>query len=86
MVDDDYAMTFFGVSPEQAATSTLPAYEARGGLHAVRFGVNAGYRIDGAWSVGGRIGTARLRGDAANSPITRDRTQNLAAVFARYRF
>jgi outer membrane protein len=84
--DDDYMMTFFGVSAEQAARSTLPAYEARGGVHAVRFGVNAGYRIDRAWSVGGRLGTARLRGDAAASPITRDRTQNLAAVFVSYRF
>lgn len=79
-------MTFFGVSAEQAARSTLPAYEARGGLHALRFGVNAVYRIDPRWSVGGRLGSARLRGDAEASPITRDRTQNLAAVFVSYRF
>lgn len=84
--DDDYMMTFFGVSAEQAARSTLPAYEARGGVHALRFGVNAGYRIDPRWSVGGRIGTARLYGDAEASPITRDRTQNLAAIFVSYRF
>lgn len=84
--NDDYLMTFFGVTPAQAASSTLPAYEARGGLHAVRFGVGAGYRIDQRWSVFGRLGTAQLRGDAEGSPITRERTQNLAAVFASYRF
>ena len=50
-VDDDYTMTFFGVSAEQAASSTLPAMK-RGGVHAVRFGVNADYRFDprGAWA------------------------------------
>ena len=84
--NDEYMMTFFGVSAEQAARSTLPAYEARGGVHALRFGVNAGYRIDRAWSVGGRLSTARLDGDAEASPITRDRTQNLAAIFVSYRF
>ena len=83
---DDYLMTFFGVTPAQAASSTLPAYEARGGLHALRFGVGAGYRIDQRWNVFARLGTARLVGDAEESPITRERTQNLAAVFASYRF
>lgn len=84
--DDDYTMTFFGVTPEQSARSTLPAYEARGGVHALRFGVGAGYRIDRTWSIGARLGVARLEGDAVGSPITRSRTQNLAGVFASYRF
>ena len=83
---DDYMMTFFGVTPEQSARSRLPAYEAGAGVQALRFGVGAGYRIDRSWSVGGRIGTARLEGDAGPSPITRDRNQRLAAVFASYRF
>jgi MipA family protein len=84
--NDDYMMTFFGVTPEQSANSTLPAYQARGGVHMVRFGVNAGYRIDKQWSVGARLGTGSLIGDADGSPITRDRDQHLAAVFASYRF
>jgi outer membrane scaffolding protein for murein synthesis (MipA/OmpV family) len=83
---DDYMMTFFGVTPAQSAASTLPAYDARAGLHAVRFAVGASYRIDQRWNVFARLGTARLVGDAEESPITRDRTQNLAAVFASYRF
>lgn len=84
--DDDYLMTFFGVTPEQSARSGLPAYEAKGGVHALRFGVGAGYRIDRAWSVGARLGVSRLEGDAGPSPITRDRDQRLAALFASYRF
>ncbi len=83
---DDYMMTFFGVTPGQSARSGLPAYEANAGVQAVRFGLGAGYRIDRSWSIGARIGTARLDGDAGTSPITRDREQRLAAVFASHRF
>lgn len=83
---DDYMMTFFGITPKQSANSSLPAYGAHGGVHALRFGVSAVYRIDPQWNLGGRIGTSRLRGDAEQSPITRDRTQNLAAIFVSYRF
>jgi outer membrane protein len=83
---DDYMMTFFGVTPEQSARSSLPAYEAQSGIYLVRFGVNVGYRIDREWSVGGRVGTGSLIGDAEGSPITRDRDQHLAAVFVSYRF
>jgi outer membrane protein len=85
-VDDDYMSTFFGVSDAQAASSSLPRYDARGGVHMVRFGVSAVYRFDPRWSLGGRLGTASLIGDADGSPITRDRDQHLAALFASYRF
>lgn len=84
--DDDYMMTFFGVTPEQSARGVLPAYEARAGLHALRFGVSAAYRVDRSWSLGGRVGVARLAGDAKESPITRSRDQGLAAAFVAYRF
>ena len=84
--DSDYTMTFFGVTPEQATRSTLPAYEAGGGWNAVRFGVGASYRIDAHWNVGARVSASRIVGDAADSPITRDRTPYGAALFASYRF
>jgi outer membrane protein len=84
--DDRYMQTFFGVTPEQAASSRLPAYQARSGVHMLRFGVGAAYRIDSEWMVGARLGSGRLAGDAEGSPITRDRQQHLAAVFASYRF
>ena len=50
------------------------------------FGVGAGIRIDRSWNIGTRIATSRLEGDAGPSPITRDRNQHLAALFASYRF
>jgi outer membrane protein len=84
--DDDYRMTFFGVTSEQAANSGLPAYEAKSGLHALRFGVGASYRFDRNWVLGMRVSTSRLVGDAEDSPITRERNPHGAAVFASYRF
>ena len=84
--DQDYTMTFFGVTPAHSARSGLPVYQPRAGVHALRFGVGAGYRIDRHWTLGARLGVARLEGDAASSPITRERDQRLAALFAAYRF
>jgi outer membrane protein len=84
--DDSYMQTFFGVTPEQAANSRLPAYEAQGGVHMLRFGLGATYRLDPRWTLAARLGTGRLAGDAERSPITRERDQHLAAVFASYRF
>jgi MipA family protein len=84
--DQDYTTTFFSVTPAHSAASGLPVYDAKGGLHALRFGLGAGYRIDRHWTLGARLGVARLEGDAASSPITRERDQRLAAVFASYRF
>jgi len=55
-------------------------------VHALRFGAGAGYRIDRHWTLGARLGISRLEGDAVSSPITRERNQRLAAVFASYRF
>jgi MipA family protein len=84
--DKDYTMTFFGVTADQAARSTLPAYEAESGWNAARFGIGGGYRIDQHWSLGSRLTISKLVGEAADSPITRDRTPYSAALFATYRF
>jgi outer membrane protein len=74
--DKDYTMTFFGT----------PTYEAGSGWNLVRLGVGAGYRIDAHWSMGSRLSVSKLVGDAADSPITLDRTSYAAALFASYRF
>ena len=84
--DSEYMMTFFGVSAEQAARSTLPQYRAQAGFYAVRFGAGGSYRIDRDWRVIVRASVARLEGDAAQSPITRDRTQYTAGLLAAYEF
>ena len=84
--DRQYMKTFFGVDAEQSARSGLPAFDAKSGVSNVRFSVGANYQFDPHWSVGARFSAAKLRGAAADSPITEKATQNTTGLFVVYRF
>ena len=84
--DGKYTQTFFGITPAQSASSGLPRYSAQSGVNAVNFNIGANYQLDAQWGLGARFTTSRLRGDAANSPITEKKAQNTFGVFASYRF
>jgi MipA family protein len=84
--DKKYTQTFFGVTPVQSGNSGLNATTATSGVNTLRFGIGADYRLDANWGLGARITAARLRGDALNSPITENKTQNSFGIFATYRF
>lgn len=84
--NNEYTRTFFGVDAEQSARSGLAQYEAKSGINSGRFSIGANYRIDQHWSVSATVVAARLQGDAADSPITQDKSQAFAAAFAAYRF
>jgi outer membrane protein len=84
--NDEYTRTFFGVDALQSARSGLPQYEAKSGLNSARFSVGANYQIDRSWSVGANLVAASLQGDAADSPVTEEKSQTFAGVFAIYRF
>ena len=62
---------YFDVTPDAAARSGLPVYDARGGLQAV--GVTAGYikQFTPRWGVYSYAKYDRLAGDAADSPVVR---------------
>jgi outer membrane protein len=81
-----YMRTFFGVDAAQSAASGLPQFQATSGLDAVHFSLGADYRLTTAWNLRAHASLARLRGDAADSPITETRSQNSYALFATYRF
>ncbi len=81
-----YMRTFFGVSAAQSAASGLLPFEPGSGVDTIRFSLGAHYRLTSAWSLGARTNLSRLRGDAANSPITEARNQNTYALFAAYHF
>ncbi|SMY09508.1 MipA/OmpV family protein [Flavimaricola marinus] len=66
---DDYADTYFGVSPAEAAASGFDTYEAQGGLLSAGVALGANYDLGGPWGLNGQISWERLQGDAANSPI-----------------
>jgi outer membrane protein len=81
-----HEQTFFGIDADQSARSGRPQYTAGSGIESLRFGVGARYVIDRQWSVAASFSAVRLQGDAAASPITQSRSQNVFGVFAGYRF
>ena len=81
-----YARTFFAIDAQQNARSGLPQHEAGRGLNSVRLSVGAAYVITPQWTAGARAARVLLAGDAADSPVTASRSQNIFATFLSYRF
>ncbi len=84
--DSRYQRTFFGVDAAQSANSGLAFHDAGAGVNAVRLTVGAQYRLTPTWNIGARIVASDLQGQAADSPITEKRWQNVAAVTTTVRF
>ncbi len=82
----EYMQTFFGIDALQAERSGRPQYRAGGGVSSIGFGVSARYRLDEHWGLGAFASTSQLQGDAKDSPITQDKTQNVFGAFATYHF
>lgn len=70
--DSKYQRAYFGVSPEAALASGLPAYRPDGGLHAIAAASGVHYSIGGAWGLFGYARYEHLIGDAADSPVIRE--------------
>jgi outer membrane protein len=67
--DDDYASTYFSVTPAGAARSGLRATIVEGGLKDVSLGLTAMYELTDRWSLFGIAEYSRLVGDFADSPV-----------------
>ncbi len=74
--DDDYAGTYFGVTPAEAATSAYSAYDPDGGALAAGIEVQGTYTINDRWAVEGAVSYERLLNDAADSPITQSGSED----------
>ena len=70
LTDGNYQSAYFGVDPQDAALSGLPAFDADGGLQSV--GVTAGYiqQFSPRWGLYSYAKYERLVGAAADSPVT----------------
>jgi len=87
--DEAYMQSVFGVSPSQSARSGLRRYEASSGFKDAGLSFSLGYAVTEQWTVSGRVGYARLLGDAADAPISADRgsaDQFSTGVTLGYRF
>ncbi len=67
--DDDYADTYFGITPGVAAVTGLPAYDPDGGVRAIGLIAGVTHQITRSFGIYGYAGYDRLVGDAADSPI-----------------
>jgi outer membrane scaffolding protein for murein synthesis (MipA/OmpV family) len=76
----------FGISPAQAAISGLPAYEPGSGLRSTQVGLIGDLDIARHWVGLWGVHFDRLQGDAADSPVTRDRGGWYANAGVAYRF
>jgi outer membrane protein len=72
--DDDFAQTYFGVPT--GGTATFAEYTATGGALGAGVEVSGTYFIDDRWAVEGAISYEKLIGDAADSPITQNGSED----------
>jgi MipA family protein len=69
IVSDDYADTYFSVTPAGSTASGLRVFKAEGGLKDVSISINASYAVTNRWSINGFARYSQLQGDASDSPI-----------------
>ncbi len=70
--DSRYQRAYFGVTPQAALASGLPAYRPDGGFHAVAAAAGLHYALSGPLGLFGYARYERLIGDAAKSPVVRE--------------
>lgn len=79
-----YLQTWYGVNAAQAAASGYAPYRARAGLRDIGAGATWRIEINPQWAAFTALGTTRLLGAAADSPLTRQTNSfSLTAGLAR---
>jgi MipA family protein len=86
----NYMDTYFGISGSEAAASPLydKAYKADAGFNTVGLAGSASYSLSDDWKLHALVGWDRLVGDAGNSPIVKEGSENqyYAGAGLTYRF
>lgn len=75
--------TFYGVTPD-AAQPGRPAWRPGAGLESWGWGLGVTRVLSPHWRLAGSIGRSTLLGDAAHSPLTQQRSANVAQVTLAY--
>lgn len=79
------ANAFYGVTPQQAAITGLPAFNAAGGNLFAGAGLLWSVDLSQRWVLVGSLEARRLRGDAARSPVTERAWNHLVSAGVAYR-
>ena len=88
-VNDKYASSFYSISATEAPVAGLKAYSAAGGLNSAGVDATARYYFSEKFSVRGFAEWDRLLGDAADSPLVKQKgsaDQLQVGIGAAYRF
>jgi MipA family protein len=84
--NSQYANTFFGIDAAQSEIAGIAPYRVKSGINTLAGSAGATYMLTGHWSLGAHVSNGRLQGDAADSPVTTDKTQRIYSAFVMYRF
>jgi outer membrane scaffolding protein for murein synthesis (MipA/OmpV family) len=84
--NNQYAMTFFGIDAAQSEIAGIAPYRARSGIEFLGGSAGASYILTDHWSLAAHVSYGRLQGDAADSPVTTDKTQRVYGACVMYRF
>lgn len=85
-MDKRFARNFLGVSADQAAASGLSGFEPRAGLYRVAPFVQVLAKINDDWTAFARAEAGSLRGDAARSPLVRQKRGDVYVLSASRAF
>ncbi|HSY29567.1 MAG TPA: MipA/OmpV family protein, partial [Burkholderiaceae bacterium] len=82
----EYTQIDYGITPQQASTSTIPAYSASAGVLDMHAGVNWNWELSPSWLLNSKVSATHLMGSAVGSPFV-ERTDNLTiSTGLAYRF
>lgn len=81
-----YMQTYFGVTPQQSANSGFAKYSASSGLQAATLTVAWTHTFSRHWAVQTAVGTSRLLGNAAKSPIVQNKQSYFGGTGLVYTF
>ena len=84
--DDKYMDSYFGINSTQSARSGLSRFNAESGFKAVGAELGFVYPVFESWEIRTMIEYARLIGDAADSPISKDDDVLFGGVTVSYKF
>ncbi|MGY4827337.1 MipA/OmpV family protein [Sphaerotilaceae bacterium SBD11-9] len=82
----DHMRSYYGVSPEESAAGSLPAYTPGADWSDFNYGLVGSLRFNESWKLSGQWLAGRLMGDAKDSPLVRSRMQNTFSLTLWYQF
>lgn len=84
--DDKYMKSYFGIDAGQSARSGLSRYSPKSGLKSVGAEIGIVYPVTENWAMQTMVEYARLIGDAADSPISKNNSVIVGGVAVSYKF